>query len=100
MKRVLVVAALIAISAIYFFQSNDQEKVKIGSSASPEKLTQRDYQGPPKKIQRVGANARFARVAIIHGNLKLYPTPSDNSRTKLQRALRAAVSLLSLNHIV
>ena len=32
-----------------FFQSNDQEKVKIGSSASPEKLTQRDYQGPPKK---------------------------------------------------
>ena len=50
MKRFLVVAALIAIFAIYFFQSIDQEKVKIGSSASPEKLTQRDYQDPPKKI--------------------------------------------------
>ena len=50
MKRVLVIVALLAISAIYFLQSNDQEKVKIGSSASPEKLNQRDYQDPPKKI--------------------------------------------------
>ena len=50
MKRVLVIVALLAISAIYFFQSNDHEKVKIGSSASPEKLIQRDYQDPPKKI--------------------------------------------------
>ena len=50
MKRVLVILALLAIFAIYFLQSNDQEKVKIGSSASPEKLTQRDYQDPPKKI--------------------------------------------------
>ena len=50
MKRVLLILALLAISAIYFLQSNDQEKVKIGSSASPEKLTQRDYQDPPKKI--------------------------------------------------
>ena len=49
MKRVLLILALLAISAIYFLQSNDQEKVKIGSSASPEKLTQRDYQDPPKK---------------------------------------------------
>ena len=49
MKRVLLILALLAISAIYFLQSNDQEKVKIGSSASPEKLTQRDYQVPPKK---------------------------------------------------
>ena len=50
MKRVLVILALLAISAIYLLQSNDQEKVKIGSSASPEKLTQRDYQDSPKKI--------------------------------------------------
>ena len=48
MKRILVILALLAISAIYFLQSNDQEKVKIGSSTSPEKLTQRDYQDPPK----------------------------------------------------
>ena len=49
MKRALVIAALLAISAIYLLQSTDQEKVKIGSSDSPEKLTQRDYQGAPKK---------------------------------------------------
>ena len=48
MKRVLVILALLAISAIYFLQSNDQEKVKIGSSDSPEKLSQRYHQGPPK----------------------------------------------------
>ena len=50
MKKVLVIATLLAISAIYFLQPNDQEKVKIGSSNSPEKLIQKHYQGPPKKI--------------------------------------------------
>ena len=50
MKRALVIAALLGIFVIYFLQSSDQERVKIGSSDSPKKLTQRDYQDPPKKI--------------------------------------------------